>query len=232
MARGGKKNAKKGRANAPVRSTRSGAIIGAAKLAAAKTTPELKAAEAPDSKRASAAAKAPSSKASDGSWLNDFEPSRDDHDRGAVHAHAAAQVSERLAPRLRTSEAEAAWTAATSNEHQHRARRHGLEVLLANGILPAAHGAGGSSIKPEYAMQARDAINELCDVDAVSTSGDHVRAGHAESASPRLVMPLIVEPKPGRPGKFRLINDCRHLSKLLDKWPLKIGNSMEFLKQL
>jgi hypothetical protein len=81
-------------------------------------------------------------------------------------------------------------------------------------------------------MRARDAINELCDVGAVSTSGDHVRAGHAESASPRLVMPVIVEPKPGRPGKFRLINDCRHLIKPLDKWPLKMGNSMGFMKQL
>ena len=59
-----------------------------------------------------------------------------------------------------------------------------------------------------------------------------MRAGHAESASPRLVMPLIVEPKPGRPGKFRLIHDCRHLNKLLDKWPFKMENLTDFVKQL
>jgi hypothetical protein len=45
-------------------------------------------------------------------------------------------------------------------------------------------------------------------------------------------MPLIVEPKPGRPGKFRLIHDCRHLNKLLDKWPFKMENLTDFVKQL
>jgi hypothetical protein len=67
---------------------------------------------------------------------------------------------------------------------------------------------------------------------AVSTWEDHVRAGRAESASPRLVMPLIVEPKPGRSGKFRLIHDYLHLSKLLDKWPFKIEDLTDFVKQL
>jgi hypothetical protein len=84
--------------------------------------------------------------------------------------------------------------------------------------------------KPEYTTCAREAINELCDVVAVSTWEDHVRAGHTESTSPGLVMPLIVEPKPGRPGKFRLIHDCRHLSKLLGKWPFKIDNLTDFVK--
>jgi hypothetical protein len=51
-----------------------------------------------------------------------------------VHVREAAQVSERLAPRLRTPEAEAAWTAATSSEYLHRVRRHGLEVPLTNGM--------------------------------------------------------------------------------------------------
>ena len=77
---------------------------------------------------------APSSTASDDSWLNAVEPNRDDHDRGVVHVREAAQVSERLAPRLRTPEAEAAWTAATSSEYLHRVRRHGLEVPLTNGM--------------------------------------------------------------------------------------------------
>ena len=65
---------------------------------------------------------------------------------------------------------------------------------------------------------------------AVSTWDDHVRAGHAEGGGPRLIMPLIVEPKPGRPGKFRLIHDCRHLNKLLEKLPFKMGNLTDFVK--
>jgi hypothetical protein len=174
---------------------------------------------------------APSSTASDESWLKDFEPNRDDHDRGVVHVCEAAQVSARLAPRLRTPEAEAAWTAATSSEYLHRVRRHGLDVSLTNGIWPAAHDAGGSSIKARVRQCAREAINELYGVAAVSAWEDHVRAGRAESASPGLVMPLIVEPKPSRPGKFRFIHDCRHLSKLLGKWPFKIDNLTNFVKQ-
>jgi hypothetical protein len=82
---------------------------------------------------------------------------------------AAAQVSEHLASRLRTPEAEAAWAAATSNEYLHRVRRHGLEAPLTDGIWPAAHDSGGNSIKPEYVGWAREAINELCNVGAVST---------------------------------------------------------------
>ena len=59
-----------------------------------------------------------------------------------------------------------------------------------------------------------------------------MEAHHAKGAGPRLVMPLIVEPKPGRPGKFRLIHDCRHLNKLLDKSPFKMENLADFVKQL
>jgi len=51
---------------------------------------------------------APSSADSGKSWLNDFEPNRDGHDRGSVRVREAAQVSVRLAPRLRTPEAETA----------------------------------------------------------------------------------------------------------------------------
>ena len=165
-------------------------------------------------------------------WLGGFEPNRGDHDRGVVDVRTPAQVSERLAPRLRTPEAEAAWAAATSNEYLHHVRRHGLEVPLTNGVWPAAHDAGSNSIKPEYLSWARDAINELRDVGAVSTWKDHAAAGYAEGGGPRLIMPLIVEPKPGRPGKFRLIHDCRHLNKLLDKLPFKMENLTDFVKQL
>ena len=165
-------------------------------------------------------------------WLDGFEPHRGDHDRGVINVRAAAQVSECLAPRLRTPEAEEAWTAATSNEYLHRIRRHGLELPLTDGIWPAAHDAGGNSIKPEYVDWARGAIHELCEVGAISAWEGHVEAHHAKGAGPRLVMPLIVEPKPGRPGKFRLIHDCRHLNKLLDKSPFKMENLADFVKQL
>ena len=45
-------------------------------------------------------------------WLDGAEPNRGDHDRGVINVRAAAQVSECLALRLRTPEAEEAWTAA------------------------------------------------------------------------------------------------------------------------
>ena len=102
---------------------------------------------------------------------------------------------------------------------------------LTDGIWPAAHDAGRNSIKAEHVEWAREAIGELCNVGAVSAWDDHVRAGYAEGDKPRLIMPLIVEPKPGRPGKFRLIHDCRHLNKLLDKWPFKMENLTNFVKQ-
>ena len=45
-------------------------------------------------------------------------------------------------------------------------------------------------------------------------------------------MPLIVEPKPGRPGRFRLIHDCRFLNVLLDKWPFTMESLAQFVKAL
>jgi hypothetical protein len=145
---------------------------------------------------------------------------------------AAAQVSERLAPRLRTPEANAAWAAATDDPFLHRVRLHGLELPLTGGVWPAAHDAGGNSIKPEYMTWARDAIRELNVMGAVSTWDEHVAAGRGTGQGPQIVMPLIVEPKPGRPGKFRLIHDCRHLNQLLDKWPFQMESLQDFVKQL
>ena len=101
-----------------------------------------------------------------------------------------------------------------------------------DGIWPAAHDAGRNNIKAEHVEWAREASGELCNVGAVSAWNDHVRAGYAAGDKPRLIMPLIVEPKPGRPGKFRLIHDCRHLNKLLDKRPFKMENLTDFVKQL
>ena len=45
-------------------------------------------------------------------------------------------------------------------------------------------------------------------------------------------MPLIAEPKPGRPGKFRLIHDCRYLNQLLGKLPFQMESLHDFVKQL
>ena len=67
---------------------------------------------------------------------------------------------------------------------------------------------------------------------AVSTWADHVCAGHATGDKPWLIMPLIVEPKPGRPGRFRLIHDCRFLNVLLDKWPFTMESLAQFVKEL
>ena len=57
---------------------------------------------------------------------------------------------------------------------------------------------------------------------AVSRWTDFVAAGKGSGARPRMIMPLIVEPKPGRPDKFRLIHDCRVLNELLEKLPFKM----------
>ena len=45
-------------------------------------------------------------------------------------------------------------------------------------------------------------------------------------------MPLIVEPKPGRPGRCRLIHDCRFLNVLLDNWPFTMESLAQFVKEL
>ena len=156
-----------------------------------------------------------------------------DTNRGVVDLGSAArQVSERLAPRLRTPEADAVWCAHTDNAFLHRVRRHGLEVPLSGGAWPDTHDAGQNSIKPEYEDWTREAIRELVTMGAVSTWAEHVRAGHATGDKPWLIMPLIVEPKPGRPGRFRLIHDCRFLNALLDKWPFTMESLAQFVKEL
>ena len=73
---------------------------------------------------------------------------------------------------------------------------------------------------------------ELLTRGAVSRWMDFVAAGKGIGASPRMAMPLITEPKPGRPGKFRLIHDCRVLNELLEKLPFKMERLRDFVKQL
>ena len=46
-----------------------------------------------------------------------------------------------------------------------------------------------------------------------------------------MAMPLIAEPKQGRPGKFPRIYDCRVLKGLLEKLPFKIERLREFVKR-
>jgi hypothetical protein len=111
-------------------------------------------------------------------------------------------------------------------------RLHGLEVPLRGGVWPATHDAGQNSIKSEYVGWTRGGISELVTMGAVSTWADHVRAGHATGDKPWLIMPLIVEPKPGRSGRFRLIHDCRFLNVLLDKWPFTMESLAQFVKEL
>ena len=96
----------------------------------------------------------------------------------------------------------------------HRLLRTGLEHPLIGGAWPDRHHCAGNSIKPEYMDWARDAIAELHTHGAVSRWSDFVAEGKGLGARPWMAMPLIVEPKPGRPGKFRLIHDCRW-----PKWP-------------
>ena len=107
--------------------------------------------------RAGSSAAAGADSHADYEWLNEFEPGFANGNRGVINLGAAAQVSERLAPRLRTPEANAAWAAATDDPFLHRVRLHGLELPLTGGEWPAAHDAGGNSIKPEYMTWAREA---------------------------------------------------------------------------
>ena len=44
-------------------------------------------------------------------------------------------------------------------------------------------------------------------------------------------MLLLVEPRPGKPGKFRLIHECRLLNELLEKWPFRMDNLRGCAKQ-
>ena len=183
--------------------------------------------------RAESAGTSPPDAADNLDWLEEFEIGAENSDRGSVRVgNSPAQMSQRLAPRLRTPSADAAWRRYTDSAFLHRVRQHGLELPLTGGVYPAPFDAGANSIKPEYTDWTRKAIAELNAVGAISTWIDHVRAGHATGDTPWLIMPLIVEPKPGRPGKFRLIHDCRHLNALLDKFPFKMESLDQFVKQL
>ena len=143
-----------------------------------------------------------------------------------------AQIGMRVTGRLRGPQALAAWDRATSDPFVHRLLRTGLELPLVGGVWPDQHVCAGNSIKPEYVAWAREAVAELHTHGAVSRWTDFVAAGKGSGARPRMIMPLIVEPKPGRPDKFRLIHDCRVLNELLEKLPFKMERLRDFVKQL
>ena len=141
-----------------------------------------------------------------------------------------AQIGMRVTGRLRGPQALAAWDRATSDPFVHRLLRTGLELPLVGGVWPDQHICAGNSIKPEYAAWAREAVAELHTHGAVSRWTDFVAAGKGSGTRPRMIMPLIVEPKPGRPDKFRLIHDCRVLNELLEKLPFKMERLRDFVK--
>ena len=115
----------------------------------------------------------------------------------------------RVTGRLRSPRALGAWGRATSGPFVRRLLRTGLELPLIGGVWPDLHICAGNSIKPEHAGWAREAVAELLTHGAVSRWTDFVAAGKGIGARPRMIMPPIAEPKPGRPGRFRLIHDCR-----------------------
>ena len=47
-----------------------------------------------------------------------------------------------------------------------------------------------------------------------------------------MIMPLIAEPKPGQPERFRPIHDCRVLNDLMAKPPFKMERLRDFVKKL
>ena len=156
----------------------------------------------------------------------DIDPSYHDHG-GDV-----AQLGMRITGRLRSAAALLVWDRVTADPFVHRLLRTGLELPLIGGTWPDRHHCAGNSIKPEYMDWARDAIAELHTHGAVSRWSDFVAEGKGLGARPWMVMPLIVEPKPGRPGKFRLIHDCRILNELLERLPFKMERLQDFVKQL
>jgi hypothetical protein len=142
------------------------------------------------------------------------------------------QVGERLTGRLRLTEFEAAGRAATNDEFVHSVRRHGLALPLADGKWPERFNCGRNNVKSEYETWTRRAISELTEHGAVSTWAQHVASGLGQGARPHMIMSLLVEPKPGKPGKFRLIHDCRPLNVLLEKWAFKMEHLSDFVKEL
>ena len=121
------------------------------------------------------------------------------------------------------------WDRATADPFVHRLLRTGLELPLIGGAWPDRHHCADNSIKPEYMDWARDAIAEH---GAVSRWIDFVAEGKGVGARPWVLMPLIAEPKPGRPGKFRLIHDCRIPNDLPELFPFKMERLQDFVKQL
>ena len=152
----------------------------------------------------------------------------------SYHGHGGdvAQLGMRITGRLRSAAALLVWDRVTADPFVHRLLRTGLELPLIGGTWPDRHHCAGNSIKPEYMDWARDAIAELHTHGAVSRWSDFVAEGKGLGARPWMVMPLIVEPKPGRPGKFRLIHDCRILNELLERLPFKMERLQDFVKQL
>jgi len=166
-------------------------------------------------------------KSDDTSWVAEFEPDFELGNGGAVE-----QVGQRLTGRLRLPEFEAAWRAATSDPFIHSVRLHGLALPLIDGKWPRRFDCGRNNIKSEHQDWTRQAILELNKHGAVSTWADHKAKGLGTGARPHMIMSLLVSPKPGKPGKFRLIHDCRPLNLLLQKQAFKMERLKDFVKEL
>ena len=134
----------------------------------------------------------------------------------------------RITGRLRSPQALEAWGRSTSDPFVHRLLRTGLQLLLVGGVWQ--HICARNKIKPEYAGWMREAVAGLLTHGAVSRWTDFLSEVKGAGARPRMAMPLIDEPKPGRPGKFRPIHDCGVLSGLLEKLPFKMERLRDFAK--
>jgi hypothetical protein len=110
---------------------------------------------------------------------------------------------------------------------------HGLELPLIDGKWPRRFDCGSNNLKAENVEWARRAIQELAKHGAVSTWAEHVANGFDTGGAPaHEIMSLLVTPKSGKPGKFRLIHDCRPLNELLEKWAFKMEHLADFVKEL
>ena len=108
--------------------------------------------------------------------------------------------------RLHSPEVDAIWENATDDAFINQVRKHGPELHLADGTWPTRSHCAGSATKAGYMWWTREAM-------------------------PHLIMPLPVEPKPGKPGRFRLIHESQILNTLLKKWPFRMDNLKGFAKQ-
>ena len=160
-------------------------------------------------------------------WVAEIEPGFEHGNGGVVE-----QVGERLTGRLRRPEFEATWRAATDDKFIHSVRHNGLALPLTDGKWPERFNCGRNNIKTENEEWARRAIQELTKHGAVSTWKEHVASGLGTGDRPHMVMALLVTPKSGKPGKFRLIHDCRPLNVLLEKWSFKMERLSDFVKEL